>query len=156
MSHQLAILCKVVMSVAMLASTSGAFAAGAVPPADVLAVSASGRPGAYSFSVQIKSPDTGCAQYADWWEVLDTRGKLLYRRILFHSHAGEQPFERDGGPVPIQADTTVWVRAHLHPGGYGGVVFAGSPKGGFKALRTPVEIPAAVERQAPQPDNCAF
>ena len=88
--------------------------------ADVIAVQASGSPGAYQFNVGIRSPDKGCAQYADWWEVVSTDGKLLYRRVLLHSHVDEQPFTRSGGPVPIQPDTVVWVRAHMNTGGYGG------------------------------------
>jgi hypothetical protein len=34
--------------------------------ADVISVEASGQPGAVRFSVGIRSPDTGCDQYADW------------------------------------------------------------------------------------------
>ena len=84
------------------------------PAADVIGVQVSGAPGAYQFNVTIKSPDTGCQQYADWWEVVSEDGRLLYRRVLLHSHVDEQPFTRSGGPVPIQADTVVWVRAHEH------------------------------------------
>ncbi len=51
--------------------------------ADVKLVSISGSPGAYSFSVTVRSPDTGCDRYADWWEVLTTEGQLIYRRVLF-------------------------------------------------------------------------
>lgn len=44
---------------------------------------------------------------------MSTDGKLLYRRVLLHSHVDEQPFTRSGGPVPIQTDSVVWVRAHM-------------------------------------------
>jgi hypothetical protein len=131
-------------------------AALAGPVADVTAVRVSGLPGQYDFSVTIKSPDLGCSQYADWWEVLDDSGRLLYRRILFHSHAGEQPFERSGGPVNVQADAVVWVRAHMNPGGYGGAAYRGSARAGFKPAPLPQGFAAGVERASPLPDGCAF
>lgn len=129
---------------------------GAEPAADVVAVTASGQAGRYDFSVTIRSPDLGCQQYADWWEVLDTSGRLLYRRVLFHSHAGEQPFERSGGPVPIQPDTVVWVRGHMNPGGYGAGAFKGSVQSGFKPAALPKQFAAELEKTPPLPDGCAF
>jgi hypothetical protein len=131
-------------------------ARGREPGADVVSVAVSGSPGAYYFAVTIRSPDTGCKQYADWWEVVGLDGRLLYRRVLFHSHAQEQPFERSGGPVPIRSDTVVWVRAHMNTVGYGGVAFKGSVNAGFKPA-SPVEgFAAALENQRPLPDGCAF
>ena len=38
-----------------------------VPMADVIAVTVSGAAKAYQFSVEVRSPDEGCDQYADWW-----------------------------------------------------------------------------------------
>ena len=55
--------------------------------ADVVSVSASGTDGAYELLVGVRSPDTGCSQYADWWEVVSEDGALLYRRILNHTGA---------------------------------------------------------------------
>jgi hypothetical protein len=43
--------------------------------ADVISVDVSGNEGAYQFSVGIRSPDTGCDQYADWWEVITGDGE---------------------------------------------------------------------------------
>lgn len=123
--------------------------------ADVEAVTVSGEAGAYTFSVTLRSPDTGCDQYADWWEVLGEDGSLLYRRILAHSHVDEQPFTRSGGPVDIQGDTPVFVRAHMNTTGYGGTVFAGTVDGTF-AEATDLEAQAAVETQDPLPESCAF
>lgn len=124
--------------------------------ADVIAVRVGGRPGAYEFEVEIKSPDTGCRQYADWWEVVSADGKLLHRRVLGHSHADEQPFARSGGPVPIAADAIVWVRAHMNTTGYGGVAFKGSPAGGFVRAELAPDFAADLARRPPLPDGCAF
>lgn len=131
-------------------------AAFAAEPASVLAVTSAGQPGRYEFSVTVRSPDLGCTQYADWWEVLDESGRLLYRRVLLHSHVDEQPFVRSGGPVPIQPDTTVWVRAHMHPGGYGGTTLWGSVRAGFKPASPAPGFAAQLEHVGPLPDGCAF
>ena len=124
--------------------------------ADITAVRVHGSSGAYEFEVEIVSPDTGCQQYADWWEIVGADGRLLYRRILEHSHADEQPFARRGGPVPIDSDTIVWVRAHLSTTGYGGVAFKGSPAGGFVRAAPAPDFAAALARQPPLPKGCAF
>jgi len=124
--------------------------------ADVVDVSTRGEPGDYAFEVTVKSPDTGCDQYADWWEVLSTDGELLYRRILAHSHVNEQPFTRSGGPVAIDADEAVIVRAHMNPTGYGGQAMRGSVDEGFQPVELPVDFAADVEDQEPQPSGCAF
>lgn len=125
--------------------------------ADVTAVRMSGAPGAYTFSVTLSSPDTGCNQYADWWEVISTDGELIYRRILAHSHVDEQPFTRSGGPVELQETTQAIVRAHMNDAGYGGVAFSGSPASGFTADPSVTSSFALeLEDAAPQPDSCAF
>ena len=124
--------------------------------ADIVSVEASGQAQAYDFAVGIKSPDTGCDQYADWWEVLGRNGTLIYRRVLLHSHVDEQPFVRSGGPVPIAADHAVWVRAHMHPGGYGGQAFTGSVESGFRASDLDPAFAADVAGQPPLPEDCAF
>ncbi len=124
--------------------------------ADVTAVSASGQAGAYSFSVTLSSPDSGCRQYADWWEVVSEDGKLLYRRVLLHSHVDEQPFTRGGGPVPVQPTTRVWVRAHMNTVGYGGVTLHGSVQNGFEPATPPAGFAAQLATQAPLPSGCDF
>ena len=96
-----------------------------LPVADLVSVAVTGEAGNYTFAVTISSADTGCEQYADWWEVADIEtGELLYRRILAHSHTSEQPITRSGGPVPITPNQAVIIRAHM--GGlqshYGGQV----------------------------------
>jgi hypothetical protein len=124
--------------------------------ADVVSVEVTGSPNAYQFSVGIASPDEGCHQYADWWEVLSEEGELVYRRILTHSHVNEQPFVRSGGPVAIGADAVVVVRAHLHPGGYGGRVMRGTVQSGFEEVELGSDFAAEVEGAPPQPTECAF
>jgi hypothetical protein len=137
------------------ASTLGALAM-KTSGADVTAVQVSGSPGAYSFNVTVKSPDTGCQQYADWWEVVSEDGKLLYRRVLLHSHVDEQPFTRSGGPVTIQPDTVVWVRAHMNTSGYSGAVLKGSVKTGFKPAVPEAGFAVGLARQPPLPEGCDF
>ena len=125
------------------------------PMANVVSVAVQGNANAYTFSVGIRSDETGCAQYADWWEVVSTDGNLLYRRILAHSHVSEQPFVRSGGPVDIAADTVVWVRAHMNTGGYGQAK-QGTPGGNFIDATPPDDFAASLETTPPLPSNCAF
>ena len=124
--------------------------------ADVVDVSVSGDAGSYVFSVTIASPDSGCGQYADWWEVLGADGSLLYRRVLLHSHVTEQPFVRTGGPVPVGAADSVWVRAHMNASGYGGQVLSGTAADGLAPMAGPRDFPAALEQSAPLPAGCDF
>lgn len=140
--------------VAALASAWGAVAA--EPKADVVAVRTAGAAVGFQFHVTVASPDTGCRQYADWWEVVGEDGSLLYRRVLLHSHVGEQPFTRSGGPVDVAPDATVWVRAHMHPAGYGGRAMQGSVNGGFREAAPPPGFGAALEESPPLPEGCAF
>ena len=123
--------------------------------ADVLAVEVTGQPNAYQFNVQVSSPDTGCDQYSDWWEVLSEDGQLLYRRVLLHSHVSEQPFSRSGGPVAVDEDTVVIVRAHMNTGGYGAAL-RGSTSSGFETVQLESGFAAEVEALPPLPEGCAF
>ena len=126
-----------------------------MPAANVTRVSVSGGPQAYQFSVEVESPDTGCDQYADWWEVVTEDGQLAYRRILAHSHVNEQPFVRSGGPVDVAADAVVWVRAHMNTGGYGAVM-RGTAASEFVEATPPDDFAPEVETMDPLPSNCAF
>jgi len=130
-----------------------------VPPmifADVISVEVSGSDNSYQFSVGVRSPDTGCDQFADWWEVVSPDGQLLYRRILLHSHVGEQPFMRSGGPLPILPDQIVLIRAHLNTLGYGGQALRGSIAEGFTPFEVEADFAAALEDQPPLPQGCDF
>lgn len=126
-----------------------------VPRADVVSVTVSGNENAYQFAVSIASPDTGCDQYANWWEVTTTSGDLVYRRILAHSHINEQPFIRSGGPVAIGSNQEVIIRAHMHDAGYGGAVYRGSVSSGFEAEALSGDFAAELATAEPLPTGCA-
>ena len=136
--------------------TSGVKSAVPTSQAEVVSVSVSGEPGAFNFSVTVSSPDEGCNQYADWWEIIRQDRELIYRRILLHSHVDEQPFTRSGGPVPIEADTVVLVRAHMHPEGYGSLVMKGSPGQGFEPFEVSPDFAANLSETPPLPEGCNF
>ena len=124
--------------------------------ADVIGVEPRGSSGSYLFLVTVRSPDTGCGQYADWWEVITPAGELVYRRVLDHSHVKEQPFARSGGPVKVSEQQEVIVRAHMNRAGYGGAALRGSALGGFEPTVLAPDFAQAVAGQAPQPQGCAF
>ncbi|MEM7548446.1 MAG: hypothetical protein AAF363_02145 [Bacteroidota bacterium] len=124
--------------------------------AEIQGVNVSGKVSNYHFSVTVKSPDTGCDQYANWWEVLSENGELIYRRILAHSHVDEQPFTRSGGPVKIKDSDVVIVRMHMNNSGYSSLAMKGSAKGGFEKIILEEGFASEVELQAPQPDGCRF
>ena len=126
------------------------------PFADVTKVSARGYTGAYAFSVTILSPDTGCTQYADWWEVLTPEGELIYRRVLAHSHTDEQPFTRSGSPFEMEPGQTVIVRAHMSTSGYGAAAMRGSVASGFHGVTLGPEFAPDAADEGPLPDSCAF
>mgnify|MGYP001792026256 FL=1 len=121
----------------------------------VTKVTVSGSENAYTFSVTISSPDLGCNQYADWWEVVDSEENLLYRRILAHSHVNEQPFTRSGGPVSIQKSTEVYVRAHMNNSGFGTSMLKGTVETGFSEI-TAENFAQNLESEQPLPTGCAF
>lgn len=122
----------------------------------VVSVDVSGAPGNTTFSVGLRSDETGCEQYADWWEIIDENDVLRFRRILNHSHVDEQPFVRSGGPVDVSETETIWVRGHMHPHGYGRVAMRGSVADGFTAVTLAEDVAAAVENEPPQPEGCLF
>ena len=122
----------------------------------IVSVTSSGNENAYTFSVGILSPDTGCDQYANWWEVLSENGDLIYRRILGHSHVNEQPFIRSGGSVAITKNQVVIIRAHMNTSGYGNKTFRGSVAVGFVAFETQQNFANKLSTQQPLPSGCAF
>ncbi len=124
--------------------------------ARVTQVEIAGDSQTYRFAVTIESPDTGCERYANWWEVLTPSGELIYRRILAHSHVEEQPFTRSGGPVAIDPEQEVIVRAHMDPDGYGDQGFRGTIEQGLIAVELSPTLAAEVAQQQPLPSGCAF
>lgn len=121
-------------------------------------VTVSGIEGSYTFSVTLKSPDKGCNQYANWWEVVSLNEELIYRRILGHSHVNEQPFTRSGGTVKINATDVVIIRGHMNTSGYGEgeVTMKGSVEAGFKPFVINSKFASSLEDNKPQPTGCAF
>ena len=125
-------------------------------PARIVSITTSGDENNYTFNVGIASPDTGCAQYADWWEVITEDGALLYRRILAHSHVNEQPFVRSGGTIAIASNDTVIIRAHMNNSGYATAAFIGSVEDGFVPTTLGEEFAQNLATTAPLPTGCAF
>lgn len=124
--------------------------------AKITEVDCKGQPLNYTFDVTIESPDLGCDQYADWWEVITPDSALLYRRILTHSHVDEQPFTRSGGIVNIGADDFIYVRAHMNNLGYGNQVFSGTPRDGLVSDSLDKSFAIFLESANPLPTDCAF
>jgi len=124
--------------------------------AAIVSVSASGDENNYTFSVGVRSTETGCAQYANWWEVISEDGNLIYRRILGHSHVNEQPFVRSGGTIDIDENQIVIIRAHMNTSGYGTDVYKGSVLQGFTKTTLTADFASELASQAPLPNGCAF
>lgn len=122
----------------------------------VAKIEVSGYENRYIFNVTIESPDTGCDQYADWWEVVDVKGNLIYRRILDHSHVTEQPFTRPGENVELSEHQEVYVRMHMNNSGYALKAQKGSVKSGFQATELDVEFAKDLEKTVPLPEACAY
>ena len=124
--------------------------------AQVIEVTISGESNAYTINTTISSPDTGCDQYADWWEIIDLEGNLIYRRILTHSHVDEQPFTRSGSNIPLKNEDEVYIRVHINTTGYASAVQKGSIVNGFSAAELSSDFAKGLEKVAPLPNGCAF
>ena len=127
-----------------------------VDEAAVTDIVVSGDEGAYSFNVELTSPDKGCEQYANWWEGINTDGKLIYRRVLRRSHVIEQSFVRSGAPIEISADEFIYVRGHMNTNGYGTIVYAGTIDVGLKRDWLEEDFAKELAVDIPQPSACAF
>ncbi len=122
--------------------------------AEILSAAVSGPEMNYTFNVEVKSPDTGCRQYTDWWEVITPDTVLVYRRILAHSHVNEQPFKRSGGPVQIAREQEVIIRAHMNNLGYGQRVLRGSVASGFRQIELDQSFGLFLAQEEPLPGDC--
>ncbi len=66
----------------------------------------------WTFHVTLKHNDTGWNHYADAWQVVDSDGKVLGKRILHHPHEHEQPFTRSLSGVTLPENAIIYVQAH--------------------------------------------
>jgi len=76
--------------------------------------------GLYAFSVTVVHAEDGWSHYLDRWEVLDSTGKVLGVRTLYHPHDKDVPFTRSLANVqtPI-GERNVTIRANCSVDGYG-------------------------------------
>ena len=78
----------------------------------------------FDFDATISSPYDTPARYADAFRVMSRKGQVFGERILWHDHAGEQPFTRDLYGVSIPHDVkAVVIQARDQKHGYGGKTF---------------------------------
>ena len=125
--------------------------------AKIVGVECIGQPNNYTLNVSILSPDTGCDQYADWWEVITPSGELIYRRILAHSHVNEQPFTRSGGTVDVGPTDTIIIRAHMNNLGYGTQIYRGIVLDNAMIQDSlPMDFAEELQTTDPLPEDCAF
>ena len=76
--------------------------------------------GLYAFSVTIVHAEDGWSHYVDRWEILDSTGKTLGVRTLYHPHEKDVPFTRSlanvATPIGVREVT---IRANCSIDGYG-------------------------------------
>ncbi|NNE53848.1 MAG: hypothetical protein HKN30_15780 [Sulfitobacter sp.] len=65
------------------------------------------RGATFNFDVTISHQDTGWANYADAWRIVDLKGNELGLRNLAHPHEHEQPFTRSLSNVSIPDDVEI-------------------------------------------------
>lgn len=73
----------------------------------------------WRINVTLSHPDSGWDHYADGWQVLDAKGKVLGVRELMHPHVHEQPFTRSLFNVMVPDGTReVFIRSRCSAGGW--------------------------------------
>jgi len=110
----------------------------------------------YTVRIGIASPDTGCEQFANWWEIVTPEGKLVYRRILAHSHVTEQPFVRGASKVQLDKDQEYYIRVHMNNTGYSRFGHQGSITSSFRSTELPEDFALELEKKEPLPKGCDF
>ena len=89
--------------------------------ADVVDVKITKQGKTFSFDVTLKHADTGWKHYANKWDIVGPKGKVLGTRVLYHPHVEEQPFTRSLSDVKIPAGVSeVTVRGYDSKHGLGG------------------------------------
>lgn len=87
---------------------------------EVLFVEMEKRGSVWTAQVTVRHGDTGWEHYADAWRILDSEGKVLGTRTLYHPHENEQPFTRSLTGVKIPSSVSeVDVQAHDKVHGWG-------------------------------------
>ncbi|MFW2372307.1 MAG: hypothetical protein ACN4GM_04240 [Gammaproteobacteria bacterium] len=67
----------------------------------------------WSVNVTLKHEDSGWDHYADNWRIVDSQGKLLGERVLYHPHVNEQPFTRSLNSVKLEKGISlIYIEAH--------------------------------------------
>ena len=90
-------------------------------PANVVRVEAvEESDGWWRWVVTVRHEDRDPDHWADWWRVRTPEGRELGRRVLLHSHVGEQPFTRDERIRLPAGVRVVVVEAHDKVHGLGG------------------------------------
>ncbi|WP_238365114.1 hypothetical protein [Mesobacterium pallidum] len=85
----------------------------------ILAVDVSHPGMGWRFDVTLEHPDTGWDHYADGWEILDAKGKVLGTRKLAHPHVTEQPFTRSLSRVMLPDGLReIYIRARCSSQGW--------------------------------------
>jgi hypothetical protein len=90
-------------------------------PANVMHVEAvEESDGWWRWVVTVRHDDRDPDHWADWWRARTSDGRELGRRVLLHSHVGEQPFTRDERIRLPAGVSMVVVEAHDKVHGLGG------------------------------------
>jgi len=66
----------------------------------------------WAVDVTLRHADSGWDHYADEWRVVDSDGKVLGDRVLYHPHVNEQPFTRGLSAIIIPAAAHIAIEAH--------------------------------------------